>query len=109
MAATLASSRVREVEHRSASACKCETSSIAVRDDGWRVSPPQDGDSGGGGDGDQCDADGHPLVECRILADGTSIRVAPMERACGGWSNEHFHGERGENTHFLADVGSLDL
>ena len=31
------------------------------------------------------------VVECRALAPGTTIRVAPVERSHGGWSPEHFH------------------
>ena len=103
--AALASSRTREVEHRSASACTCEAGAIVISDEGWKVADedfasvlPADkmAEYAGGEavmtDGD--DVNGNKVVMCQRLAGGTSIRVAPMERACGGWSNEHFHGEQ---------------
>jgi len=30
-------------------------------------------------------------VPATILEPGTVIRIAPMERKCGGWAQEHFH------------------
>jgi hypothetical protein len=56
-------SSAREVEHRSASACQVLDN---LEDSGAAV----------------------PEV---YLAEGTSIRVAPMERSLGGWDDEHFH------------------
>ena len=100
MASALASSRTREVEHRSASACTCETMTVVISDEGWTVADGSDlmtDDSGAGGEAVMTDGDdvnGNKVVKCQRLAGGTSIRVAPMERACGGWSNEHFHGEQ---------------
>ncbi|KAL9189695.1 hypothetical protein ACHAXT_009370 [Thalassiosira profunda] len=97
MASALASSRVREVEHRSASACTCETGTVVISDEGWTIADGSDlmtDDSGAGGEAVMTDGDdinGNKVVKCQRLAGGTSIRVAPMERACGGWSNEHFH------------------
>ena len=29
-----------------------------------------------------------PVVK---MAEGTTVRIAPMERKCGGWDEEHFH------------------
>lgn len=31
------------------------------------------------------------VAKCVALAEGTTIRVAPMERSRGGWDEEHFH------------------
>jgi len=111
--ASLASSRVREVEHRSVSACKCESSAIVICEDGWKFrrrgsvggagadddkltefACADDRGDGGGVDSvavEGYDVDGNGLVKCQVLEGGTSIRVAPMERACGGWSSDHFH------------------
>lgn len=96
-----------EAEHRSASACKCEPSTVAIsNDDGWKIhggnadelsSLGMPGDimidyaAGGTVVTEGDDVNGNKIVKCTTLADGTSIRVAPMERACGGWSTEHFH------------------
>ena len=37
------------------------------------------------------DIHGNKVMKCQTLAPGTSIRISPMARACGGWSSEHFH------------------
>ena len=31
------------------------------------------------------------VMKCTMLTEGTSIRVAPMEKSRGGWDDEHFH------------------
>ncbi|KAL7542916.1 hypothetical protein ACHAXR_012358 [Thalassiosira sp. AJA248-18] len=111
MASSYASSRVREVEHRSSSACKYEPSAIAITDEGWKIHssagdndfssvqihPDKMADYAAGGTSSESimtegdDVNGTKLVKCQMLAAGTSIRVAPMERSCGGWAAEHFH------------------
>lgn len=30
-------------------------------------------------------------MKCTALAEGITIRVAPMEKSRGGWDEEHFH------------------
>jgi hypothetical protein len=84
MASSYASSRVREVEHRSASACSYESSTISITDDAWIIKSSNN-------DTDEQLTDDENLVKCTLLSPGTSIRVAPMERATSGWSTEHFH------------------
>lgn len=126
--ASYASSRVREVEHRSASACKYESGTVAIDDEeGWKlhtedfssVTPDDMAEyAAGGDDGIMTEGDdihGKKLVKCQMLAEGTSIRVAPMERSCGGWANEHFHGEkryyiaRRECLHFVLQVKAIAI
>ena len=75
------SSRAREVEHRSASACSYESSTIAItQNDGWKVATNEE-------DGNSNTA----LTEAQTLSSGTTIRVPPMERDSGGWSQNNFH------------------
>lgn len=79
------SSRVREVEHTSASQCEYETKTAYVtksRDGAWQepADPPTD-----------AAAAAAALVASVCLRDGTTLRVAPMDRKCGGWDYEHFH------------------
>ena len=71
------SSRVTEIEHHSASACRYEESNI-------EVSPNEDGQW----QEDESPSSALPVVK---LKSGTTIRVSPIERKCGGWDNEHFH------------------
>lgn len=99
----MASSCRREIEHRSASACKYESSTVLISDDGWKIAAAEDDvssstadDAAGGAGGSNFvvegeDAHGNKRVKCQTLAPGTSIRISPMARACGGWSSEHFH------------------
>ena len=76
------SSRAQEVEHRSASACSYESSTIAItQNDGWNVATNE-------ADGSNTDT---TLTEAQCLSLGTSIRVPPMERKSGGWSSNNFH------------------
>eukprot|EP00571_Detonula_confervacea_P015600 CAMPEP_0172308350 /NCGR_PEP_ID=MMETSP1058-20130122/8971_1 /TAXON_ID=83371 /ORGANISM="Detonula confervacea, Strain CCMP 353" /LENGTH=769 /DNA_ID=CAMNT_0013020741 /DNA_START=39 /DNA_END=2345 /DNA_ORIENTATION=+ len=107
MASSYASSRVREVEHRSASACTYETTTVAINNDGWKISAqgenndfssvgiPADkmADYAAGGESIMTEGDninGTKLVKAQSLAPGTTIRVSPMERSSGGWSTDHF-------------------
>lgn len=82
----LASSRIREVEHRSASACTYESSTVSITPDAWTIKSPDDAD-----DITADDVDDATTTKCSLLSPGTTIRVAPMERATSGWSTEHFH------------------
>ncbi|KAK1735402.1 nuclear cap-binding protein subunit 3 [Skeletonema marinoi] len=79
---------VREVEHRSASACSYESSTIAITDNAWTIN--SDTDQQLTDDADNNNEHEQP-VKCTLLSPGASIRVAPMERATSGWSTEHFH------------------
>eukprot|EP00566_Odontella_aurita_P036601 CAMPEP_0113600338 /NCGR_PEP_ID=MMETSP0015_2-20120614/42653_1 /TAXON_ID=2838 /ORGANISM="Odontella" /LENGTH=745 /DNA_ID=CAMNT_0000508587 /DNA_START=424 /DNA_END=2661 /DNA_ORIENTATION=+ /assembly_acc=CAM_ASM_000160 len=75
-----ASTRVREVERRAASACDFETSVQYVTkssEGAWGVIGSE--------------SDGGGAVPTSLLEGGTTIRVAPMERSRGGWDDEHFH------------------
>ena len=80
------SSRVREVEHTSASQCEYETKTSYVTKSGdggtWQepAEPPTEAAA--------ATAASVPTV---VLKEGTTIRVAPMDRKCGGWDDEHFH------------------
>lgn len=150
MASSYASSRIREVEHRTTSACSVESAAVSIAlDNGdgggvWKLvaagAGAEDGGfennvvvedddhndakndfdlddddywtkmaddaAAGGGDTDAGataptakkttatkakTASKATIVECRALASGTTIRVAPVERSHGGWSPEHFH------------------
>ena len=75
------SSQTREVEHRSASACSYESSTIAItQNNEWKVATNEE-------DGNANTA----LTEAQCLSLGTTIRVPPMERESGGWSQNNFH------------------
>ena len=112
MASSYASSRTREVEHRSASACTFESATVSItanNDGSWKLATSNDdfaslnipsdkmanyaaGESTAESivtNGD--DVNGTKLVKCQTLAPGTTIRVPPMERESGGWSSSNFH------------------
>ena len=83
----------RESENRSASACTYATTTVQITDEAWAVNDElailnsdemADYAAGGSAPPDQG-------VKCQALPADTTIRVAPMERFCGGWSTEHFH------------------
>lgn len=102
MSTSFASSRTREVEHRSASACKYESGSVIIpsffsRDDDdniggsssendWKIKSKNETS-----DDDQEDENEGHVEKCMMMASGTTVRVAPMERSRGGWDDEHFH------------------
>ena len=88
MASSYASSRVREIEHRSASACSYEPSTVTITDEAWILKSPADTDEQLTDSNSENQSES---VKCTLLSPGTSIRVAPMERATSGWSTEHFH------------------
>ena len=74
------SSRVTEIEHHSASACGYEESNIEV--------------SSSNGEGqwqEESSSSTSSVLPVVKLKSGTTIRVSPIERKCGGWDNEHFH------------------
>jgi len=100
------SSRAREVEHRSASACSYESSTIAItQNNGWKVATNEEdfaslglssdkmAEYAAGGntltDGD--DINDIKIIQAQTLSSGTTIRVPPMERDTGGWSQNNFH------------------
>jgi hypothetical protein len=121
--------RVREAEHHTASACKFEAATLSINSGDesdatssgcWGIYvenesennvnaaafssvhiPPEnmaDYAAGGGTAAiltDSGDDSGSKkkknLVPCQALAEGTTMRVAPMERSSGGWSPDHFH------------------
>jgi hypothetical protein len=81
------SSKVREVEHTAASQCDyVTTTSYVSKSDGTPAvwvepsDPPTDAA--------EAAAATTPTVR---LQEGTTLRVAPMDRKCGGWDYEHFH------------------
>lgn len=80
------SSKVREVEHTAASQCEYVTTtsyvSKSVEGEGWHepADPPTDAA--------EAALATTPTVR---LDEGTTLRVAPMDRKCGGWDYEHFH------------------
>lgn len=78
------SSKVREVEHTAASQCEyvTTTSYVSKSDEGWYepADPPTDAA--------EAALAATPTVR---LEEGTTLRVAPMDRKCGGWDYEHFH------------------
>jgi hypothetical protein len=99
--ASASSSRVREVEHHTASACKFESATLSIgnsNDNGsWKLVDANDASFSSvhippENMADYADdVNGNKLVPCQALAEGTTIRVSPMERSCGGWSPDHFH------------------
>ena len=80
------SSKVREVEHTAASQCEYLTTtsyvSKSAEGEGWYepADPPTDAA--------EAALATTPTVR---LEEGTTLRVAPMDRKCGGWDYEHFH------------------
>ena len=80
------SSKVREVEHTAASQCEYVTTtsyvSKSAEGGGWHepADPPTDAA--------EAALAATPTVR---LEEGTTLRVAPMDRKCGGWDYEHFH------------------
>ncbi|EJK60874.1 hypothetical protein THAOC_18716 [Thalassiosira oceanica] len=69
------------------------TSTVQITDEAWAVTDEfailnsdemADYAAGGSAPPDQG-------VKCQALSTDTTIRVAPMERFCGGWSTEHFN------------------
>ena len=84
------SSRVREVEHTGASQCEYVTAtsyvSKSTSEDGGAAAwcEPADPPT----DAAEAAAATTPTVR---LQEGTTLRVAPMDRKCGGWDYEHFH------------------
>ncbi len=100
MSSSFASSRTREIEHRSASACKFETGSVVIpasfshEADGtivdWKIKSKHE-TSDDDDDDDDDDVNEEHVAKCMMLASGTTVRVAPMERSRGGWDDEHFH------------------
>ena len=74
---------MREVERRSASACNCESSTV-------NFSTPTDLENVKAR-WTETECTGADTVPFSSIESGTTIRVAPMERARGGWDDEHFH------------------
>lgn len=86
---TLSHSPIREIERPSASVCNYILSSIIVTASqnendgtvGWTEEPVTSTTN----HTDTCTT---PYMSTK---EGTTIRISPMERACGGWNEEHFH------------------
>lgn len=82
--AEMSSSRAREVEHRSLSACAFEHGEIAadIRAGRWEVVDDDHAD----------EEDGATRLASVASAPGVAVRVAPMAgRGRSGWTAEHFH------------------
>ena len=84
------SSKVHEAEHTGASQCEYVTAtsyvSKSTSEDGGAAAwcEPADPPT----DAAEAVAASTPTVR---LQEGTTLRVAPMDRKCGGWDYEHFH------------------
>jgi len=72
----------REIEHRSASACTFTVTTAILSPSVWRpISEFDDAENL---------PDDYSAAKCTALAEGSSIRVSPMEKSRGGWDEEHF-------------------
>ena len=69
----------RDIEHRSASACSFHPATAILAASQWRLSASHD------------DTNDEAVVQCTAMAEGSTIRVSPMEKSRGGWDEEHFH------------------
>ena len=97
------SSRIREAEHQSTSACQFEDIEVsadvvsALGD--WSVlnniqkkNESQKDAVMVSTDNESSTTDENRRIQPGVgLASGTTIRIAPMDRKCGGWDKEHFH------------------
>jgi len=85
------SSRIREIEHQSLSVCEFQNSHVkadltsALGE--WKLQPPANNHNTMETTSDAH----HTLLQAKQLTPGTTLRVAPMDRKCGGWDAEHFH------------------
>ncbi|KAL3796701.1 hypothetical protein HJC23_010001 [Cyclotella cryptica] len=87
----------REIEHRSASACTFHPATAILTPSQWRLSASSESEEFAslldrGEDHDDDDSNNKAItVKCTASAEGSTIRVSPMEKSRGGWDEEHFH------------------
>ena len=83
------SSRIREAEHQSISACRFHKIQVCADLNSpmgkWSLVKPDDSMMDGG-----ADTNTNTILDGIGLEEGTTVRIVPMDRKCGGWDKEHF-------------------